>query len=402
MNSIWEHHRLGIVYGSPSALDENGRLYTPHAQGRLFDAIAERTGGASVCVPLTEQVQPNMTYRMQTDPEDVVALPPLLSTIHAQRHYFGSRKILRQFANSVDVLFIRLPFQLPRALFGLQTPKLLHVAGDPTEVVRISADYTGIKRFVAERFARDGHNAMQRLVREPHTRVASNGIDMWEKLHCREGRVVVSSCLYESEMVPKSNLDLQDPPRILFVGYLRPEKGVNVLLEAFDRVRAKQNLSLTIVGGSDRAMTGAEQEIVDRIKASPYRDDIHVKGMIPFGDELFELYRSHDMYVLPSHSEGTPRTVVEARAFGCPAVATNVGGIPTSVTDGKNGLLVPPNEPAALAKAMQRLLDDDTLRRRLAQTGIDQGPQYSLESFADQLVEELEHLVHEPKLQTTS
>lgn len=399
MNSIWNDNRLGIIYGTPSAVGADGHLYTPHAQGRLFDAIAERTGGARVCVPLASQVNQNMTHVLQTKPEDIVALPPLLSTIHAQRHFFNARRILREFAQSVDVLFIRLPFQLPRALLGLKRPKLLHIAGDPTEVIKLSSDYRGLKRFVAERFAHDGHTVMQRLVNEPNTRVASNGADMWEKLHCKEGRVVVSSCLYQSEMVPRTTLEMNDPPKILFVGYLRPEKGVDVLLDAFDRLRAKQKLSLTVVGGSDRAMTGAEAEIHKRIKASPYHEDIHVKGMIPFGEELFELYRSHDMYVLPSHSEGTPRSVVEARAFGCPAIATRVGGIPTSVTDGENGLLVPPNDSAALARAMQRLLDDDDLRRRLSQTGIDQGPDYSLESFADQLVEELEQLIHQNHLQ---
>lgn len=401
MHSTWSDNRLGIIYGTPSAIGSDGHLHTPHAQGRLFDAIAERTGGARVCVPLAPQVNPNMTHILQTDPDDIVALPPLLSTIHAQRHYFSARRVLREFAQTVDVLFIRTPFQLPRALLGLQCPKLLHIAGDPTEVVKISGDYRGLRRFVAGRFAQDGHATMQRLVDEPSTRVASNGMEMWEKLHCKAGRVVVSSCLYQHEMAPRSSLELNDPPRILFVGYIRPEKGVDILLDAFDRLRAKQELILTIVGGSDRAMTGAEDEIHKRIKASPYVKDIHVKGMLPFGEDLFELYRSHDMYVLPSHSEGTPRSLVEARAFGCPAIATRVGGIPTSVTDGENGLLVPPNDAAALARAMQRVLDDDSLRRSLSQAGIDQGPNYSLESFADQLVEELEQLVHQNDLQSS-
>ncbi len=393
MTTNWSNTRLGIILGAPSACGADGRVHTAHAQGRLIDAIAERTAGARLCVPILPEVDRAMTHVVQIDPKDVVKLPALRSTIHAQRHFFSSRRILRQFAQSVDVLFIRVPFQMPRALLGLQRPKLLHVAGDPTEVIKISADYRGLKRIAAERFARDGHATMQRLVEEPNTRVATNGADMWEKLKCHAGRVVVSSCLYQHEMVPKNDLVMHDPPGILFVGYLRPEKGVDILLDAFDRLRAKRKLSLTIVGGSDRA-TVVEQEIRDRITSSPYHDDIQNKGMIDFGEELFELYRSHDMYVLPSRSEGTPRSVVEARAFGCPVIATRVGGIPTSVVDGENGLLVPPNDPIALAHAMQRMLDDDALRRRLSQTGIDQGPHYSLESFADQLVGELEQLVN--------
>ncbi len=398
MSTNKSHFRLGIILGTNSSCGADGRVHMNHANGRLIDAIAERTGGARLCVPILPEIDPNMTHVLGIEPRDVVKLPPLRSTMNAQRHFFSTRRILRQFAQTVDVLFIRLPFQLPRALLGLSRPKLLHVAGDPTEAIKISADYRGLKRFVAERFAGDGHTTMRKLVDDPHTRVATNGADMWEKLHCHAGRVVVSSCLYQHEMVPKDNLDLHDPPRILFVGYLRPEKGVDILLDAFDKLRATRKLSLTIVGGSDRA-TGAGQEIIDRIKTSPYHEDIHLKGMIDFGEELFDLYRSHDLYVLPSRSEGTPRSVVEARALGCPAIATHVGGIPTSITDGENGILVPPNDPAALTAAMQRVLDDDTLRRRLAQTGIDQGPRFSLETFADQLVGELEQLVPQADLQ---
>src|SRR6185295_17890657 len=99
-----------------------------------------------------------------------------------------------------------------------------------------------------------------------------------------------------------------------------------------------------------------------RVARSPYAADIELRGMLPFGEELFELYRTSDVYVLPSLSEGTPRTAVEARAFGCPVVATNVGGIPTSISDGVDGLLVPPRDPAALAAAIDRLLSDEALR----------------------------------------
>ncbi len=396
----WSNTRLGMILGTNSACGPDGRLHMNHANGRLIEAISERTGGARICVPVLPQVNQNMTHVLPFQPEDIVKLPPLGSTMHAQRYFFSARRILREFAKSVDVLFIRFPFQLPRALLKLPRPRLLHIAGDPTEAIKISSDYRGVKRFAAERFAQDGIAVMRRLAQDPETRVATNGAEMWEKLHCRAGRVVVSSCLYQNEMVPKDSLDLHDPPRVLFVGYIRPEKGVDILLDAFDKVRATRKLSLTIVGGHDR-VTLVGQEIRKRLEASPYREDIRETGMVDFGEELFELYRSHDLYVLPSRSEGTPRSVVEARAFGCPPIATRVGGIPTSITDGENGLLIPPNDPTALAEAIQRLLDDDALRRRLAQTGIDEGPRYSLESFADQLVGELEQLVPQASLQST-
>ncbi len=69
------------------------------------------------------------------------------------------------------------------------------------------------------------------------TRVAANGQEMWDLLRCKHGRVVVSSCIYEREMRPREDLSLGDPPRLLFVGYLRPEKGISYLLDAFESLR---------------------------------------------------------------------------------------------------------------------------------------------------------------------
>ncbi len=70
--------------------------------------------------------------------------------------------------------------------------------------------------------------------------------------------------------------------------------------------------------------------------------------------------------VLSSAWENLPHAAVEALAVGTPVVSTAVGGVPEVVHDGENGLLVPPNDPAALAGALRSILDDDALRSRLA------------------------------------
>jgi len=81
------------------------------------------------------------------------------------------------------------------------------------------------------------------------------------------------------------------------------------------------------------------------------------------------LLSASDILVLASLWEGLPGVIAEAMASGLPVVATNVGGIPELVVDGKTGLLVPPGDATSLADALSRLIDDPDLRYRLGVEG---------------------------------
>jgi glycosyltransferase involved in cell wall biosynthesis len=356
--------------------------------GRLETCLRERLPHSRLCINRVPAPEGFMDFALPCADEDVVDLPPMPTTIKSQKHYFRAARVLQEFARSVDLLYIRLPFQIPRAVLGLRTPKLLHITGNPVEIIDASTDYRGVLGFLARRFARHSMAMMRRTVAEPHTRTVTNGGELWEKLRVKHGRVVVSSAMYRSEMRPRTDFTLADPPRLLFVGFMRPEKGVEVLVEAFDLLRKRRPLKLTLAGGVDR-QSGSTELLNQRLAASPYRDDITLTGAVDFGEPVFDLYRRHDLFVLPSLSEGTPRTLVEARALGCPVVASRVGGIPTSVADGQDGILVPPHDPRALAAAIERVLDDHALRQNLIDEGLRRMAACSVEGFAEQLVAEL-------------
>ena len=111
--------------------------------------------------------------------------------------------------------------------------------------------------------------------------------------------------------------------------------------------------------------------------------------MLDFGEPLFELYRSHDVFVLPSLSEGTPRTLVEARAFGCPAVATPRRRNSFIGADGQNGLLVEPMIRAVWRRQSSGCWTMSRYGCGLIDAGLQDAPQQSVEYFVDQLVEEI-------------
>lgn len=383
---------LGIISCLPAARDARGRLMCQHAIGRLYDQLRLLAPKTRLCIPVLPQVEPFMAHELSFPADDVVDLPPLKSVTRSQSYFLPTRNIARQFARSVDVLFMRVPFPIPLALRNLGTPKLMHVVGNPYNVIAASNDYRGFMKWLALRFAAHSNATLRRMAAEPDTRVCSNGHELWDLLRCRHGRVVVSSCIYEREMQPRVDTQLGDPPRLLFVGYLRPEKGIHILLDAFEELRKRRPLKLTLAGGTDKT-TNSESYARERIGNSPYRGDIVQTGMVEFGQPLFDLYRSHDMLLVPSLSEGTPRTLVEARSLGCPVIATTAGGIPSSVADGKNGLLIEPGSTPALVAAIERLLDDEPLRQALVRQGLAESREHSLEAFADVLFAEIKLLV---------
>jgi len=146
--------------------------------------------------------------------------------------------------------------------------------------------------------------------------------------------------------------------RIGCVSRLSREKGVDVLVEAFARIRrCTPDAELVLIGdGAQRA--ALEQQAADSGVAG------HVQ-FLGTRDDVPALLATFDAYVLPSRTEGLPMALLEAMAAGLPVVATAVGGVPEVIVDGENGLLTGPEDPGALADAVVRLAGDDDLMRRL-------------------------------------
>jgi glycosyltransferase involved in cell wall biosynthesis len=108
---------------------------------------------------------------------------------------------------------------------------------------------------------------------------------------------------------------------------------------------------------------GPTREALGRITRSlGLEDRVHFLGRRA---DVFPLMRLADAIALPSRREGHPLALLEAMALGKAVVACAVGGVPESVRDGETGLLVPSDDPAALARALARLRDDAALRGRL-------------------------------------
>lgn len=152
---------------------------------------------------------------------------------------------------------------------------------------------------------------------------------------------------------------------VTFVGRLLRHKGVEELLAAFAALSARcPEAVLLVAGWRDEGNPGVvAPELLERARANP------AVRFLGKRDDVREILALTDVFALPSHREGTPRTVLEAMAMGRPVVATDVPGCRQTVEDGVTGLLVPKGDVAALAAALERLVRDGALRRRLGEAG---------------------------------
>lgn len=139
--------------------------------------------------------------------------------------------------------------------------------------------------------------------------------------------------------------------RVVCVARLSSEKGLDVLMHALSFVRNEMpNVSCLIIGGG--AERRALEELVDE---QGLREVVRLVGLQ--SKERIRAYLAEaSLFVLPSRVEGAPLAILEAMAMGLPVVATRVGGVPSLLDDGVEGFLVAPEDPAALAQALLKVL----------------------------------------------
>jgi glycosyltransferase involved in cell wall biosynthesis len=149
---------------------------------------------------------------------------------------------------------------------------------------------------------------------------------------------------------------------VVFLGEIGERKGAFRLLETWAKLAAEPE-----VLGSARLTVAGDREVeraLCRIAELGIADSARVRSWLSAA-AVAELLDSADVFVLPSRSEGQPMAVLEAMAHGLCVVASDVGGIPEMIDDGRSGLLVPPDDIDALEAALRRVLIDPALRRRL-------------------------------------
>ena len=320
---------------------------------------------------------------------------------------FQWRKLVVLFTTSFKVWWARLQHGTPVLYYPPSGPNLVPVLRD---LVLLTATRWCFSRTVFHFHAGGVSGFRQRLPRLARPlfslaygrpslaiRTAAENPDDGAVLGARRSVVVPNGIPDMRGTVPEKQAPESGPCTILFTGVLIPSKGVRVLLEAFRLLVGEgRNVRLELMGRwGDEAF---------RRDCERYLQEEGLTGSVRFlgvkrDREKLGHFAGCDIFCFPSHfeAESFGLVLVEAMQFAKPVVSTHWRGIPSVVSDGVNGFLVPVEDPAAVADRLCRLLDDPGLRRRMGEEGRRIFEQrFTLERFQRNMEEALAGLRNEP------
>lgn len=382
--------RLGIYYATACYRDAEGRYYTSNGLGRYLQVLHERYAfEVALAAPTTSQSLAHLRYPLPTSRVTVHELPYFETFLGAVKVRAKLISRLRAFLREqrVDVLWLRYPGAYGTVLWQeakrMGVPVFYEIVGDPVSLLSNSPHLPGLRKWLAVWLAQRHENTLRRHLRNTPAfaistalaeRLASDGISP---------AVIVVSTLMRDDFFWREDTCQQKPIQVLFVGVLRHEKSAETLIGAVARLQQQGlPLHLHIVGDGPQRVD-VEREAV----AMLLPNTCYFHGFQTSPEVLHRHYVQADLFVLSSVSEGLGRVLLEAMARGVPVVATRVGGIPEIVKHEQNGLLVPPRDVGAMAQAMERLITEASLRRRVIANGYQTAEQHTTEGFLEKVMQ---------------
>lgn len=371
--------RLAIVYHRPYYRSPDGGLWEAEGSfSRYVESMARFVDEVYLIVPERRAPFPGEAYRLRAEN---VTLRPLPFYDRLPAFYRALPSALRQLWRSLpacDLVNLRIPTPLGVYAYVLaklrRRPIFTIVVGDLAGVAE-SVKVDSLKRLAYRIYLACEEWLQTRMVAGAPAFV--NGQALYAKYN-RPGRKVLlttTSTIGDADVLDRSDTGLgapgHAPIRLLTVSRIDPRKGLRYLPAMLaELVKRGHDVRLTLIGPTvgrlgeeerDRVLASArELDVADRL-------DLLGARTLP---QVLAVAREHDMFVLPTlPGEGVPRVLLEAMASGLPIVVSDVAGVPTLVQHEVNGLLVPPADPAAIAEAVDRLIRDGDLRRRLIATG---------------------------------
>jgi glycosyltransferase involved in cell wall biosynthesis len=386
-NKIIElNHSIGIISEMLTCYC-NKKIQMAISLGRVINVIAGKYNKMILCTPIIYNTpKRTQTYSLDMKNIEMRPQPGYANMLASLKHPYAIIRAYAQTLRQADHIFVRgmLPYVgVFYMLARYYKRKPVHwIVGDPISLLRSHRRSNWIKDTMSIIYAYQDRFFTRFGRWLTDGTLVCNGKELAAIYESSRTKHIVSSTVTSDEFFYREDTCTGEFINILYVGYIRPEKGIEFLISALPMLKNKHKWRMTIIGPWEDFKEYKER-LAKLISDLGIDDKIDWKGFIPYGPILQEQFRRHDIFVLPSLSEGTPHVITEAKANSLPIIATDVGGIPTSITDGIDGILVTPKDPNAIAQGIDRIVEDRSFRRKLIRNGLETAKGMTVEHFVE-------------------
>lgn len=302
------------------------------------------------------------SWRMQTDTFNAINIfrAPFIPCypFHVHIHGIFVNKVFKSLESNFDIVHIHTPLA-PVIKTSLPIVITMH-----TSIIR-DIDFIevrGLRYFLSKMMLRStGYSLMLKLLRRSDkiTAVSKSVTQELMGYGLNPNDVEVTwNGVDEAVFVPTQNKNKDR--YVLCTGRLTTRKGLFDLIECGKYICNKYPDLKFIITGKGELLS----KLKARVDKLGLKDKFIFTGFVD-SENLIRLYQNATIFVLPSHYEGLPTTLLEAMSCGLPVVATAVSGNLDVVSSGENGILIPPKSPRKMKDAISMLLDDDEIRSKL-------------------------------------
>lgn len=374
------YYHVPIIY-------EKGKLFCPGYLGVFIDALAEQVDGL-VLLMHESDIKQSSDYLLRQKNITFVSLGKKPS---AWKRAWFNESILKGTINQIkhcNILLIRAPSPLaPFFRKNLETINLAYLlVGDYQEVAK-TVKLNSFRNLLIKSFLLINNSLLERQLKE--NLVIVNSQQLYEKYENLSNNIhlVNTTTLSDSDFYLRENTCQGKEINLLFTGRISFEKGLKELFYAFKELtRNFKNLHLNIVGWEDDLSKPVEKKLRGISQILDISEKVTFHGFKNVGAELNQVYKSSDIYVIPSYHEGFPRTIWEAMANSVPVVSTNVGSIPFFLKDNYSALLIKPKNTEEIVSSVTKLINNSDLRKTLIIEGVKLSKELTLDKQTKKLI----------------